>query len=110
LAFFFFAMTLSMSPLTVKEQWLQRHECHMNGLWRKQRPGYSPKTRRRGPRRRAPPGDVRYWHLADITTVLIHVRFFGGLKRIYSRKGSLLIWRARSYYCLSETHGIQHDD
>jgi hypothetical protein len=32
--FFFFAMTLSMSPLTLKEQWLQRHECDMNGLWR----------------------------------------------------------------------------
>src|SRR5262249_9365590 len=32
----------------------------------KQRPGYSPKTRRRGSRRRAPPGDVRHWHLANI--------------------------------------------
>jgi hypothetical protein len=49
-------------------------------------------------------------HLADITTVLIHVRFFGGLKRTYSRKGSLPIWPARGCYCLSETHGIQHDD
>jgi hypothetical protein len=34
LFFFFFAMTLSMLPLTVKEQWRQRHECDMNALWR----------------------------------------------------------------------------
>ncbi len=32
--FFFFAMTLSTLPLPQKEQWLQRHECDMNGLWR----------------------------------------------------------------------------
>jgi hypothetical protein len=32
--FFFFAMTLSVLSLTLKEQWLQRHECDMNGLWR----------------------------------------------------------------------------
>src|SRR5262249_16503655 len=67
-------MTVSMSPLTVKERWLQRHECDMNGLWRI---GASSGQARPGSRRRASPGDVRYWHLADITIVLIHVRFFG---------------------------------